>query len=102
MHLGVFEKAIAANVYLLDELGALDELATSKTVWAGLPGGAGQHHQDDHLAHDHAEDQKGQQHIAEDVRLPTRFDRPNLVREVREPPGDGVQLVSLSVFYGEK
>ncbi len=27
MHLGVFEKAIAANVYLLDELGAVPELA---------------------------------------------------------------------------
>ena len=28
MHLGVFEKAIAANVYLLDELGALNDLST--------------------------------------------------------------------------
>ena len=26
MDLGVFEKAIAANVYLLDELAALDDL----------------------------------------------------------------------------
>ena len=26
MHLGVFQKAIATNVYLLDELGALAEL----------------------------------------------------------------------------
>lgn len=29
MHLGVFEKAIAANVYLLDELGALDDLKSA-------------------------------------------------------------------------